>query len=192
MGPLVEEPGERGERFVDKDKVALVVVHESTHGAVGIVVVYEEAGHDEVDGRKIELFVSADQSGEVADLVFRELLRAKSESRGGQVIDPNMFGMAAEDESFSAHSCPQDKGPFSAEDVGILGQPIGEDCGGVPAAIIVNIDTMAHLGHDLLLYPRMGEVHEEERFGADRNRLEKGREHSGGVSIRGVRLNGSQ
>lgn len=51
VGPLGEEFRKRSEGLVDENQISLVVIHELVHGAVGVVVVNEEAGDDEIDDR---------------------------------------------------------------------------------------------------------------------------------------------
>ena len=51
VGELGEEFWKRSEGLVDEDEISLVVVHELVHGAVGVIIVNEEAGDDEIDDR---------------------------------------------------------------------------------------------------------------------------------------------
>jgi len=77
VGPLFEEIRERGEALVDEDNLALVLVHEGGHGAVGVGVVNKEARDDEIDVGKGEFFVAAGEGGGGCDPVFCELLLAE-------------------------------------------------------------------------------------------------------------------
>ena len=57
VGVPGEEFWKRREAFVDEDDLTLVLVHEGAHRAVGVVVVNEEAGDDEIDFGEIEFLV---------------------------------------------------------------------------------------------------------------------------------------
>lgn len=109
VGVFFEKFWEGREAFVDEDEVALVLVHELAHGAVGVVVVDEEAGDDQIDFGEGDFIVSADQGGDVGDLVFAELLGAEFEGGGGEVVDPDVGGVATEDEGFGSNSGSEDE-----------------------------------------------------------------------------------
>ena len=180
VGVLFEEFGERGEALVDEDDVALVLIHEGTHGTVGVGVVNEEAGDDEVDFGEVELLVAAGERGGVCDTVFCELFLAEGEGGGGEVVDPDVAGVATEDEGFGSDSGSEGQDALASEEVGIASKPVGEDTGGFPALVVVDCDARGHIGDDFLLHPGMGEVHEGEGFVADGNGLEEGRTHGAG------------
>ena len=58
VGALGEEFGERRETFVDEDDLALVLIHEGAHGAVGVFVIDKKAGDNEIDFGEVELFIA--------------------------------------------------------------------------------------------------------------------------------------
>ena len=162
-----EELWEGSEALVDEDKVALVLVHVGAHRAVGIVVVNEEAGDHEIDFREVKFFVATDKRGGVFDAVFFELLLAKSEGGGRDVVDPDVAGVPAEDEGFGTDSGTDDEDTLAEEEGGILSEPFREDAGGGPASIVVDVDSFAHFSDDFLLHPWVLEFHEGEGFAAD-------------------------
>lgn len=173
VGPLGEEFRKRSEGLVDEDQISLVVVHELVHGAVGVVVVDEEAGDNKVDDRKVELFVSADQAGDVLNLVFGKLLRAQSKGRRGEVVNPEVVCVAPEDKGFRAHTGSENENAFVFKERDALRQPVGQSFGDFPADVVVNFNTGTHFIHDFLFHPRMCELHQREGFGSDLSGLEK-------------------
>jgi hypothetical protein len=173
MLSFFEEAREGGEAFVDEDDFARVPVHEGGHGLIGIVVVYEETGDDEVDFGEVDFFKAANERGGGVNTVFLELLLAKGEGGGGEVIDPDMVGVATEDEGFG----PENEDTLAEEDVGMMREPFREDAGGVPALIVVDVDPLLHLGDDFLFHPWVVEFHEGEGFATNEAGFKKGWSH---------------
>ena len=172
MVSFFEETREGGKSFVDEDDFTLVTIHEGGHRLVGIVVINEEAGDDEVDFGEVDFFKTTDERGGGGDTVFFELLLAKREGGGGEVVDPDVVGVATEDEGFGPDASAEDEDTLAEEEVGVMREPFCENAGSLPALVVVDVDPLLHFGNDFLFHPGVGEVHEEEGFAADEGRLE--------------------
>lgn len=182
-----EEPREGGEALIDEDEIALVPVHEGGHGFVGIVVIDEEAGDDEVDLGEVEFLEAANERGGGGDAVFLELFLTKGEGGGGEIVDPDVAGVAAQDEGFGSDACPEDEDALAEEEIGVVREPLGEDAGGLPALVVVDVDSLFHFGNDFLFHPGVIQFHEGECFATDEVGLEKGGRHVFGGGSTGIK-----
>lgn len=108
-----------------------------------------------------------------------KLLPAEGKGGGGEVIDPNVPGMTAQDEGFSPDTGSEDQDAFVFEEFDVFGQPAGEDFGDVPANVVVDFHPGAHFVHDFFLHPWVGEIHQSKGFLPDGEGLKEGRGHTG-------------